>query len=370
MNEMMGHNRLQTQNMTNMMHMMKSMQGEITSLRNKNDGMEKLMQKTLAKCDNLENMLLERFDSMDDNQNTISDDMNSRFDDVDKKQNYHEVLLRNQQWKYSAPRPPATYWYTIGEDEGSAATDFLTQIKQRTEEMRYGTSNGNVVIDVFDLPYNEAFLPHWQEFANALEQHHHSLKCLPKDTDAKLFLCDMELPNEVLDLLSKALESTYFNRFVLGNNNLGQKGIDFAFNYFKSNKVLREFCLYNNTINNMKDVTQFCHIVEEHPSIEIVSLDGCRGEQVDGYEMLQLIMTAGKSKLRVVNLSNNNISTDGGTFTSDFFARNPMLDTLDLSGNQLGDNGAIAIAGALKHNTNLRALDVRNNKISKAGWAA
>ena len=80
-------------------------------------------------------------------------------------------------------------------------------------------------------------------------------------------------------------------------------------------------------------------------------------------------MNAGK-RLRVVNLSANNISTGGDTFISDFLADNPMLKYLFLDGNQLDDNDAIAITGALKHNDNLRALQLRNNNLSRVGWAA
>ena len=187
--------------------------------------------------------------------------MNSRFDDVDNKQKYHEVLLKNQQWKYSAPRPSGEYW----DEEEEDAEEFLTQIEQCTEEMRYGTSNGNVVIDV---SYNEAFLPHWQEFANALEQHHHSLKCLPEDTITKLRLCDMELPDAVLDLLSKPLESTQFTQFLLRDNNFGQDGINFALKYLKSNCIMKEFGLCSNPIDNLEQIKQLCKIVKDHhPSL-------------------------------------------------------------------------------------------------------
>ena len=138
MTSMMEHTRVLTENVTDMMGMMKSMQGEIARLRNNNDRMEKLMQK--------------RFDSVEDKQNTISDDMNSKFDDtedklsyhkdyVKDKLNYHEVLLRNQKWKYSAPRPSPGYWNDLDEDEDENAEEFLKDIRQRTEKMRYGTGD-------------------------------------------------------------------------------------------------------------------------------------------------------------------------------------------------------------------------------------
>ena len=98
----------------------------------------------------------------------------------------------------------------------------------------------------------------------------------------------------------------------------------------------------------------------------MLALHGCRGEGIDGHEMLQLIMNAGKSsKLDVINLSCNNISTGGDTFISDFLRDNQMLATLTLRGNQLDDNDAIAIAGALKQNTILQTLDLGNNNLTK-----
>jgi len=366
---MMEHNRVQTENMTDMMDMMKSMQGEIASLRNKNDAMEKVMKKTLTKCDNLEKSLVARFDIVEDKQNTISEDMNSRFDDMDKKQKYHEVLLKNQQWKYSAPRPSLEYWDTVGVDD-EAAESFLEQIKKYTEEMRYGTGDGNIDIDVDSLPYNEVFLPHWKEFANALEQYQHYLRCLPEGTNTKLRLCDLDLPDTVLDLLSKALESTYFPTFHLWRNGFGQHGIDFALKHLQSNRILKEFSLYNNTIDNMKDIKQLCLIVDEHPSIEDLDLESCCGRGIDGHEMLQLIMNAGKSKLDVINLSHNGICTMGGTFISEFLSSNYVLAQLNLCGNQLDDNDAMLIARALEHNTKLRVLDVMNNNLTRTGWAA
>lgn len=166
----------------------------------------------------------------------------------------------------------------------------------------------------------------------------------------------MELPDEVLDLLSEALESTNFTRFILKDNNFGRKGIGFALKYLMSNRLLKKFGLFDNPIDNMVQIKQLSQVVKEHPSIEGLALSGCCGEVSDGYEMLQMIMTAGKNKLHVINISRNNISTGGDTFISDFLANNQMLLTLKLCGNQLDDNDANAIASALKHNTILQRI--------------
>jgi len=77
MNELMG-------NMTNMMQMIQSqskvicnMQGDIDRLTQKCNSMETSIKQTTRK----------------------------RFDSLDDKLNYHEELLQNQGWEYSAPRP-------------------------------------------------------------------------------------------------------------------------------------------------------------------------------------------------------------------------------------------------------------------------
>ena len=148
--------------------------------------------------------------------------MISRFDHVENKLNYHEVLTKNQQWKYSAPRPSDDYWEEIWDEvTDDEAENFLEQIEHETKEMRFPTDNGyNIALNA-DLPYNEELLPHWTEFAKALEQYKHRLKCLPDNEKSMFSLCGMELPNEVMDLLSNALKSTHFNQFVLQNNDSG-----------------------------------------------------------------------------------------------------------------------------------------------------
>ena len=373
MNEMMKHNCV---HMARMMQMMKSMQGEIAQLTNECNEMKDKME--VIREDQVISTVQQNLlaNSSDSKMNERFIEVMEKVDDMDDKISYHEVLLENQKWEYQARCPSEEYWDDVGDEEEEAGKDFLEQIKQNTEEMRYGTGDGDILINVeypWDdgfLPHNDRYLPHWKEFADALEQHqYYCTKCIPNDI--RLRLCSMELPDEVLDLLIEALESTHFTKFLLQNNNLGQKGIEFALNYLQNNSCMRWFTLVENPINNMEQIKQLCKIVEDHPLIEVLALDGSRGEGIDGHEMLQLIMNAGKSsKLDVINLSCNNISTGGDTFISDFLRDNQMLATLTLRGNQLDDNDAIAIATALKYNTKLRALDLTDNNISKSGWTA
>ena len=120
----------------------------------------------------------------------------------------------------------------------------------------------------------------------------------------------------------------------------------------------------------MDDINKLCKIIISHPSFEHLGFGRCKGDDINGYEMLKTIMNAGRNKLKVIELCNHDISTDGGTYISDFFATNPILHTLNLEYNRLNDNDAIGIAKALKQNINLRFLRLTNNNISKTGWKA
>jgi len=182
-------------------------------------------------------------------------------------------------------------------------------------------------------------------------------------------LYDVVLSTEVINLLSKALESTYFHEFILQNNELDKNGIKFALGYLESNQICKQFALHENLMS-MDNINQLCEIVKKHPSIEILGLCKCKGEDANGYEMTKQVITAGKTKLQSIDLSENSISTEGDTFISDFLTDDPMLTVLDLTRNKLDDNDAIMITSALKHNSNLVGLHIGDNNITKTGWKA
>jgi len=350
MQELVQQNRTQIDMISNMQGKINNMQGEITRLS--------------QKCNTTETTIK----SVKVSQGKSLAAINSRFDEVNDKLKYHDILLQNQGWKYSAPHPSTEYWSNFDEDEENEAEDFLNHIKKSTEDMRYGTGDGEIEINA-NVSYNEELLPHWEEFAEALEQYHYHLKQTP-DIVSTLELLNVELPETVIDLLSNAFESTHFQKIDMRHNGFGQKGINFTLKYLRSNRNLEELYLVGNPINNIADVKKLCKILRQHPSIENLALDNCKGGDINGYVMLTRIMTAGKNKLKLIRLSNNSISTEGGTFISDFLTTNPILENLSLEGNQLDDQDAIGISNAMKQNNHLCFLKLTDNNITKVGWMA
>lgn len=55
-------------------------------------------------------------------------------------------------------------------------------------------------------------------------------------------------------------------------------------------------------------------------------------------------------KLRVLNLSRNNLNKEGAKVLSNFLESNKTLEFLDLSGNKVGVSGGKSIAIALRKN--------------------
>ena len=102
------------------------------------------------------------------------------------------VLLKNQKWEYSAPRP---FDFAHMDDDGEEAEYFLEQIEDYTKKMRYGTGDGDIYISA-DIGYDEEFLPHWNEFAMALLQYRHCLKCTQEE-ESSFRLSNVELPDNV-----------------------------------------------------------------------------------------------------------------------------------------------------------------------------
>ena len=371
------------ENMASMMQMMKGMQGEISRLTEKCDGMEQALQKTNTIVTQIEKSIqtlpkkqnaniISRLDYL---QTNSTNNIISRLDNIDDRLKYHEILLQNQKWEYSAPRPSDYYWelgiWEDGNEDEEEPEDFLDQIRKETTKLRYCNGDGDIDISA-ELPYNKVFLPHWKEFAKALEQYQHCQAF--KEEETALQLCNMELPDAVIDILSNALKSTRLQKLVLQGNNLDRHGVEFVLNYLKHDRILKELLLYENPIfNSVKDIKRFCQIIRKHPSIKTFGITGYTDRHTldtSKYQMLKSIMNAGKTKLTTIHLSDNSIRTGGGTFISTFLANNPILENLHIEDNHLNDNDAIAIASALKHNTKLLCLDIGGNDFTAVGWEA
>ena len=222
--ELVHQNRTQNDNIANMLQLMKGMQDDMKGMQDEMKDMRGEITQLRQKCDDMHTKLNENADS------------------TNHKLKYHDVLLQNQKWKYSARHPSDDYWNSVrGSDQYYEAKRFLEEMKKCTEEMRYGIGESGPTKNIYmnipnHLSYHHDLLPHWVEFANALIQYRYYLERAEGGSQSVLLLWHMELPDEVIDLLSKALQSTFFNRIALVGNSFGEKGVNFALNYLENNQ--------------------------------------------------------------------------------------------------------------------------------------
>ena len=141
-------------------------------------------------------------------------------------------------------------------------------------------------------------------------------------------------------------------------------GIEFAVKSIETN--LERLQWVNNEIERMEDARYLVDAIIHYRRIEHIRLENCLGEDINGYEILQSLLSSGKRFLSI-DLDGNNIRTGGGTAISDFLSTNPPLKQLFLEGNHLNDDDAILIARALKRNNNLKHLRLGDNDWTEKG---
>ncbi|KAL9183112.1 hypothetical protein ACHAXT_004899 [Thalassiosira profunda] len=306
---------------------------------------------------------------------------------ISDRQKYHEVLLRNQKWEYPVARPPQDYWDSLEDQRHiDAAERFIDQIENETRKMRLGIAQDGA--DSYELhqihfhqpeheghitlPYSDQLRPYWEEFARALEEFSHSLKCSPSGDWTSLGIGAVELPDDILKMLSKALHSTHFDRFgfansaLLEDNSLDGK-LKFALDYAESNPNLKGLAFLKHNIECQRHIEQICAMIKDHPSIEEIILHGCKADELDGFEMIRSIVASGRDKLKRIDLSDNGLDAEEAAPLGDYLASNPILKSLSLADNSLDDSAAESLARALKPNTNLRYLDMSGNPFSMYG---
>jgi len=86
----------------------------------------------------------------------------------------------------------------------------------------------------------------------------------------------------------------------------------------------------------------------------------CLYNQIEGFPYQQ-------TKIRVLDLSRNVITKEGGKVLAPALAGNKTLEVLDLSQCKLGVSGTVAIANALKTNSTLKSLNLYRNIVDVDG---
>jgi hypothetical protein len=287
-----------------------------------------------------------------------------------------KIFARDAKWDYSAPCVPRSHLISRGFDmqDVARAQQFIGKLKRLTCAMRRdcyvfveSVKGRKIALTSLigdnaaaSLLHDDTFLPHWREFANALQLYLHSkaLHCVS--------FSNMQLDPSVIDLLTPALTWKSICRFELSCNAFASPddGCRFAVTIIEKNPRLKEFVWAENQIGGI-----LVESILSHPSLDTVSLKNCFGGGIDAYDTLCSLLSSDKDFIRIA-LESSNIQPEGRTEVPAFLAANPRLQCLNLTNNRLGDDDAGRIAQALKRNTNLRCLRLGQNDVTDTGVKA
>ncbi len=355
-----------TQKLDAMMQMMSRMEEKLTTV----SSLERRCENLEAECSSLKTML-----------GSLKDHVDSKFD---KQNEYNNMLVRNQSWKYSPPVRSFEHWEADGYDGDTA--EYLAEgsegLKRMSEKMRRGGfpseySDGRKGIDlhwaeedpILDHDATLGIRLHWIEFAKALEQFTPAFGVLPDGSETYFTLENIQLAGDVPVLLKNALMNKPFQQLKFVNkadarHNEGMT-INSIMDIVESNKHLRDLSIGNNRIE-LGHMEKICSAVC-HRSIVKLDLYNCF-ENGLGDDMIRSLLTSGGlAKLERLGIATNGLDSSTITALANFVATNPPLQELDIDDNVLGDNDAQALANALRSNTTLRILGLHSNAISAAG---
>ena len=387
-----------TTQLNRMEEMMMRMEEKLANVGNLESKCEELERK----CSSLENMLEstskatkehidkryfdldqkvdEKCDSLADSLAKVDSAHQQEADRALKRHEFNEMMLKNQSWEYSAPALSMDGLMNDGytHDQADFLVDAATQLRDCTTKMRRGEfphNRSELHVEMLDSfpQFNfrviNELLPHWREFAAALEQFAPAINLLPDNCESFFSYYFVQMNLSAKNLVKRALMGKPFRNlgFVNNNNGDGSRGglsVDTILEIVESNKHLRKLEIANNQIGR-QHIQDLCSAVRNYPLVHLDLRDSF--EPDIGDEMLATLLTIDDLKLEKLDMSSNSITTVGITLLADFLATNPRLKYLDLSKNNLNDSDAALIANALLSNTRLRNLDLKLNNINDTG---
>jgi len=158
-------------------------------------------------------------------------------------------------------------------------------------------------------------------------------------------------------------------------------GEDYAKVFYNNLKVLQ---LNNNPLNSNFDYASWkkqysyvdpplVQLITQSPKLVNLQFKQCSLNKSDAdLFLLALDPTRPnfKSKIKILNLSFNNLGKEGAKTLASVLEKNKTLEVLDVSHNALGVSGAKSLAASLTHHTSLKYLNLFANKIDVDGARA
>jgi len=327
------------------------------------------------KCISLENRLDTKVDSV--------------HEKVDKSLQFHEyneMLIKNQKWEYSAAVSTEDELIDNGytDDEADHLAGDVQDLQSMTIKMRRGEfsderTSGNekgVLVGMYDYApqdrdaVNNILLPHWNEFAAALQQFTPAINMLPDDCESVFMFGNVQLNHDAMLLIKEALIGKPFQYLSFTDSDNNQDAVpigmsvDAILDIVESNKHLRKLDIERNRIGR-EHIERLCSAVRTHALVELNLSHSF--EPGIGDEMMTALLSIDGLKLEKLDMAGNNITSGVSTLLTDFLATNPRLKELHLEHNRMNDSDASLIANALRTNTTLRIVFLYGNGLTDVG---
>uniref|UniRef100_A0A0E0DZN9 peroxidase n=1 Tax=Oryza meridionalis TaxID=40149 RepID=A0A0E0DZN9_9ORYZ len=192
------------------------------------------------------------------------------------------------------------------------------------------------------------------------------------------------------------VENVGIQKLLLNSTNIGDEGAKAISDMLKKNKTIRTLQLSNNTI----EYSGFASIAEallENNVLRSLFVNGNYGGPLgasslakgilgnktlrelhlhgngfgnEGVRALMSALSAHKGKITVLDIGNNNITSEGSLHVAEFIKRTKSLLWLSLYMNDISDEGAEKVADALKQNKTISTVDLGGNNIHSKGVSA
>ena len=175
-----------------------------------------------------------------------------------------------------------------------------------------------------------------------------------------LNLNDNQITEEAGEALASViLHNTGLEELHLSGNNIGEG----LFNVMKALQHIMSLTILSLGNNNIsKEVSgELALVIESNKQLQKLWLNNCN-MQSSAIPILQSLSTI--STLKLLNISNNQITGEAGEALASVILHNTGFEKLHLRDNNLGE-GMLNVAKALQHISSLRSLDLHNNNISK-----
>lgn len=290
----------------------------------------------------------------------VREDYRARCDSLERS---IQVLMKDVNWKYSAPDIPRSHWIEQGYDEGDAAImeAIIRQMKDDVKRVRNGThSEHNLLFEgILSIQHDDALLPHFQELADAVQVSGGGIDSID--------IYGFELRPSSLKILMPVMENKVSNVNMYRLRFPAMRCYEIICRSIRRNHRLKKLQWIGIEIESDEQAELLIESIIDNQSIKSVSLDSSFVGRADanGCRALTSLMTSGRS-FETLDFGNNGLSVIHDVAAA--LATNPCLEILNMSGNELDDRDAELIAHALKQNTTLRKLRLDRNDFTSAGF--